>query len=302
MLSLKHIRIIVIVCFTIIFVYLSSKKKKEHLTSKPYIWCYWETMEGRQKPAYIDLCHDSLQHNCKNCFQIHKLNEKSIRNYLPELNPADLDHLSIPHKTDYYRYALLEKYGGIWIDADTIISKCLCPLYKKLMESDSDYMGFGCGRSRQSCAKNPDGKNNPTNGLMISKPNTKFMNCVRKSAEEVILQKKRFNYHEIGRNVLEKCISHMNQTSDWDYIHVPALCNEYDSRGNKLNNIMKPYNVRDCSSKRYFFPLYNTAPGYPDWFKKLSKQDLLNGRGPYKYYLKEIIDEAFSKEKHILEI
>ena len=28
-----------------------------------------------------------------------------------------------------------------------------------------------------------------------------------------------------------------------------------------------------------------------------SKDDLLNGRGPYKYYLKEIIDEAFSKKE-----
>jgi hypothetical protein len=297
MLSLIHIRNLIIVCFAIIFVYLSHKKKqKEHLTSKPYIWCYWETMEGRQKPAYIDLCHDSLQHNCKNCFKIHQLNEKSIRNYLPELNPADLDHLSIPHKTDYYRYALLEKYGGIWIDADIIISKCLCPLYKQLMESPHDYMGFGCGRSRQSCSKNPDGKNNPTNWLMISKPNTKFMKCVRKSAEEVILQKKGFKYHEIGKRALEKCVQYMNQTGDWDYIHIPSSCNEYDSRGNKLNNIMKPYNVRDCSSKRYFFPLYNTAPGYPDWFKNLSKDDLINERGPQKYYLKEIIDESFSKK------
>ena len=297
MLSLKHIQNLVIVCFAIIFVYLSHKEKhKEHLTLKPRIWCYWETMEGRQKPAYIDLCYDSILHNCKNCFQIHRLDEKSIRNYLPELNPADLDHLSIPHKADYYRYALLEKYGGIWIDADIIVSKCLCPLYKKLMESSNDYMGFGCGRSRQSCSDNPDGKNNPTNWLMISKPNTKFMKCVRQSAEEVIFQKKDFKYHEIGKGALEKCISHMNQNEDWDYIHIPSSCNEYDSRGNKLNNIIKPYNVRDCSSKRYFFPLYNTAPGYPDWFKKLSKEDLLNERGPYKYYLKEIIDEAFSKK------
>ena len=76
----------------------------------------------------------------------------------------------------------------------------------------------------------------------------------------------------------------------------PSSCNEYDSRGNKLNNIMKPYNVRDCSSKLYFFPLYNTAPGYPDWFKNLSKDDLLNERGPQKYYLKEIIDEAFCRK------
>ena len=66
MLSLKHIRILIIICFAIIFVYLVGIKQKEHFTSRPHIWCYWETMEGKKKPAYIDLCHDSLQHNCKN--------------------------------------------------------------------------------------------------------------------------------------------------------------------------------------------------------------------------------------------
>ena len=63
----------------------------------------------------------------------------------------------------------------------------------------------------------------------------------------------------------------------------------------KLNNIMIPYDVKKCSEKRYFFTLYNTAPGYPDWFKDLSKDDLMNERSlnGEKYYLKDILDEAF---------
>ncbi len=287
--------------------YLYKKYHFEHFESKhqkPKIWCYWETMNGKTKPAYIDVCYDTLVHNCKNCFDIILLNESKIKNYLPNIDgDIDLSQLSIPHKTDYYRYALLEKYGGIWVDADIVVTRCLCPLYKQLLKSNKDYMGFGCGRSRRSCSLNPDGKYNPTNWLMMSKPKSEFMKCVKNNAQNVIEKEGNdFSYHEIGKVGLEKCIEKMKTNDDsWDYIHIPSTCQEYDNEGNKLNNIMKPYNIKDCSEKRYFFPLYNTAPGYPDWFKKLSKDDLLNERNPTgseKYYLKDILHEAFSKKNN----
>ncbi len=296
--------IIFIFIFSII-IYLYNKNKIEKFeNNKPKIWCYWENMNGKTKPAYIDLCYDTLLHNCKNCFDIILLNESKIKNYLPEIETEiNLSQLSIPHKTDYYRYALLQKYGGIWIDADIIVTRCLCPLYKQLLNSNKDYMGFGCGRDRKSCSLNPDGKYNPTNWLMMSKPKSKFMNCVKNNAKNVIEKEgNHFAYHEIGKVGLQKCIEKMKDNdSSWDYIHISSTCQEYDNKGKKLNNIMKPYNVKDCTEKRYFFPLYNTAPGYPNWFKNLSKDDLLNERTPKgesKYYLKDILNEAFSKKNN----
>jgi hypothetical protein len=315
--------ILIILFFSFIY-FKNIKNVKEtfnNIKEKPKIWCYWETMKGKKKPAYIDLCYDSLLHNCTNCFDIILLNERNIETYLPNVNThipslspfsregrerrkageIDLSSLSIPHKTDYYRYALLEKYGGIWIDADIIVTRCLCPLYKQLLHSNKDYMGFGCGRSRKSCSLNPNGKYNPTNWLMMSKPKSKFMKCVNDNAQNIIQEKGNdFSYHEIGKVGLQKCIEVMqNKDNDWDYIHIPSTCQEYDDEGNKLNNIMRPYDIKKCTKKRYFFPLYNTAPGYPEWFKNLSKDDLWNERTPTdeKYYLKDILTEAFSKKE-----
>jgi hypothetical protein len=293
-----------ILILLLICLFLSFKKyyfiKETFDNQKPKIWCYWETMKNKKKPAYIDLCYDSLLHNCKDCFDIILLNEHNIHTYLPHKD-IDLSSLSIPHKTDYYRYALLEKYGGIWVDADIIITQCLCPLYKQLLHSNKDYMGFGCGRSRKSCSLNPNGKYNPTNWLMMSKPKSEFMKCVKDNATNVIQEKGNdFSYHEIGKDGLQKCIEVMqNKDNDWDYIHIPSTCQEYDDEGHKLNNIMAPYDIKKCSKKRYFFPLYNTAPGYPEWFKNLSKDDLWNERSPTneKYYLKDILHEAFSKKE-----
>ncbi len=304
----KYIFLFLILLFIIYIIYNKIYNKYNYNenfynnNNKPKIWCYWETMINKKKPAYIDLCYDTLIHNCKDCFDIILLNEKNIYNYLPNLkDEIDLSTLSIPHKTDYYRYALLEKYGGIWIDADIIVTRCLCPLYKELLHSNKDYMGFGCGRSRSSCSLNPNGKNNPTNWLMMSKPKSDFMNCVKENAKNVIGEKGNdFSYHEIGKVGLNKCIEKMRSKDlNWDYIHIPSTCQEYNDKGEKLNNIMIPYDVKKCSEKRYFFPLYNTAPGYPDWFKDLSKTDLMNERSlnGEKYYLKDILDEAFLKKE-----
>ncbi len=266
-------------------------------TNKPKIWCYWETMKNKKKPGYIDLCYKSLIHNCSDCFEIIQLNESNIKKYLPEKSKLDLSHLSLPHKTDFYRYQLLYKYGGIWIDADIICLKCLCPLYKKLLNSEKDYMGFGCGRSRKSCSLNPDGKGDPTNWLMMSKPKTKYMKCVKDESESIILNKQEFSYHGIGKNLLKTCIKTMDK--NWDYIHIPSTCQEYDKNGTKLNNIFEKFEVKDCSDERYFFPLYNTAPGYPQWFKDLSEKEIMENKN-INENLKYIIHQAFSKKNNCL--
>ena len=85
----------------------------------------------------------------------------------------------------------------------------------------------------------------------------------------------------------------MNKNKSWVYEHIPSKCQEYDSSGKKLNNIMIDFNWKDCEKERIFFPLYNTAPGYPDWFKELTVDELKNNES----YLKPIIEIAFSNNK-----
>jgi hypothetical protein len=81
----------------------------------------------------------------------------------------------------------------------------------------------------------------------------------------------------------------MNKDSIWKYEHIPSKCQEFDTKGNKLNNIMIKFDWEDCEEERIFFPLYNTAPGYPDWFKELTEDELKNNNS----YLKPLIDKAF---------
>ena len=282
----------------LIFIYLNQKKhllefftNTSDLKEKPNIWMFWETLPQKQKPGYIDLCYESIKHNCGNCFKINYLNEKNIHSYLPELNQYDLSHLKIQHKADFYRYLLLNKYGGLWIDADILVLKCLCPLMKQL--NTHDYIGFGCGYNKKMCSKLGNGHGSPLNWMMGSKPNSEYLKCIISEIEPIIKHKSNFKYHDIGRETLRKCAQKLNKEKKWDYYHVPSTCNEYDEHGNKLNKIFKKFKDSKCSKDRYFFPFYNTAPGYPQWFKDLSAENIKKIDLP----IQPIIKEAFKMKK-----
>jgi mannosyltransferase OCH1-like enzyme len=272
----------------------NDKDKDKDKDNNKTIWMYWETLPGKKKPGYIDLCINSVKHNCSKCFDIIVLDNKKIVKYLPEIENVNLSYLNLPQKVDYYRYLLLEKYGGIWIDADILVLKCICPFYDKL--KSYDYVGFGCGHDQKTCNLNMNGHSKPLNWFMISKKNTEFMKCIKNKAEEKInesnLNKQKLPYHSIGKVILSECYDKLHKTNSWDYYHVPSKCQEYDTKGNKLNNIMIDFNWKDCEKDRIFFPLYNTAPGYPDWFKNLTENELKTK----KTYLKPIIDMAFSQK------
>ena len=282
-------------------IYLNSEtpiQYKPELKDTPLIWQYWETLQGKTRPGYIDLCMNSVKHNCGKCYTIIHLNNKNIYDYLPEIKDIDFSNLNLPQKVDYYRYALLEKYGGVWLDADILVLKCICPFYKKLNEKNN-YVGFGCGFDNKTCSNTLYGYSKPLNWFMISRANTPFIKCVRNRSLKKILDSNENNsrlpYHSIGKELLSSCYNKLNKETKWTYTHIPSKCQEYDTKGNKLNDIMKEFNWQDCKEDRIFFPLYNTAPGYPDWFKNLSEIQLKNDDS----YLRPIIDMAFEEKENL---
>ena len=266
--------IIIILIIILIFLILNYLLRPtiEKYSNRPIIWAYWETLPGKSKPGYIDLCLESIQHNCSKCFDIKILDNNTIYNFIPEIKEYDLSRLPVQQKVDIYRYFLLYKYGGIWLDADTLVIKCFCKYYKLL--DKHDYIGFGCGYDKSECRKLESGYGKPINGIMISRPKTSYLKCIIDNCIES-LKNDNLDYHDLGRVLMSKCYDKLSKESDWKYHHVPSKCQEYDSKGNKLNNIFKPFNIEDCKEERVFFPLYNTAPGYPEWFKKLSKDELM---------------------------
>ena len=291
---INSIVLLIFLVLVIIYIYQLYKKYNksyiESFSNKPYIWMFWETLPGKKKPGYIDLCYKSVVHNCSNCFNIVYLNESNIKNYIPEIKEYNTEKLKIQHKADLYRYLLLNKYGGLWIDADILVLKCLCKYYKNL--KNYDYVGFGCGYNKKFCSKSLYGYGSPLNWMMGSKPNTKYLQCILSNVKSKLNNSDKVQYHEIGRKVLKDCHDKLRESENWSYYHVPSKCNEYDINGNKLNNIFTNIDNSKCENERYFFPFYNTAPGYPQWFKNLSADEILE----YNLPINNIIKEAFSSK------
>jgi len=280
------IQILLIITVIVIVFFLVNNHKHHELFNtprkKPYLWMYWQDkIPGVKKPSYLDLCLKTVYKHCSKDFNIRLLNENTISNYLHNLRP-DLDKkLGINQKTDYFRVLLLFKYGGVWMDVDTIVIKSLKPMMTKLKKYD--FIGFGCHGERK-CIKKKNGYPYPANWVMISRKGSKLMQLVSQYQDKILDNlgdKHSKNYFELGRNVLWKAISHLKKTDPtWNYYHYPSTCIERNTKGIKLiNKISISDTLIDpkCKKKYIFVPIYNTAPGFPKWFKKMSESEILKG-------------------------
>ncbi len=112
---------------------------------KPYLWVYWENLNGAKTPAHISLCRKTLIKHCHSSFNIVELDEKKIHQYIPNLKKIEeilgIGNLIIQQKVDFYRILLLYEYGGFYLDADMIVMKDLKDITDKLKQYD--YVGFG---------------------------------------------------------------------------------------------------------------------------------------------------------------
>ena len=268
--------IFIILIYLIIFTYLIVKKNKNNVETftdgKPNIWLYWENKPGKNKPDYLNLCYDTIKKHCSKTFNIHLLDEKKIFKYLPDSRKDLHLKLNIPQKTDYYRYRLLYKYGGIWIDSDTIVMKDLGEIIDKL--NKYDYVGFGC--HYKDCRDG--GYPRPANWVMASRKNGILVKALVDESERII-NKKKIRYHDLGREMIWRKIDELRSKSDWDYYHYDSKCLERDSRDRKLRNHISISNEdvdKNCLDKHLFIPIYNTAPGFPDWFVKMDKKQIMD--------------------------
>lgn len=257
--------------------------------NKYNIWTYWEILPGKVKPEYIDLCLETLiKHNDK-YFNIIQLNEKNIYNYLPNLR-NDLNKLKIAQKTDYIRVALLAKYGGIWIDADTIVMQNLLPIKSKL-DQGYDYVGFGC--SYNKCF---NGYPKPSNWLMASQPNSILMNNLLNNLNKKLDNKKDgYDYFDLGKIPLWDEIDKLIKTN-YKYYHFDAKYDgSRDINGkwvNVENHISEtPTKLVDENNLLIVFLENNKFSGDNpkyNFFSKLTKDQILTG----KYWISSLFRKS----------
>ncbi len=116
----KNIIILVILIVLVVLLIITYKKKTNKIqqinqvnsSNYNYFWVYWDDLNGRDnRPAYIDLCLQTIKKHTTKDFNLVMLSKENIDNYLPELvelrKQVDLDKLVLAQKVDLYRIMLL---------------------------------------------------------------------------------------------------------------------------------------------------------------------------------------------------
>jgi hypothetical protein len=86
------------------------------------IWSYWDTPEC---PIIVKLARHTWYKNNPN-YLICILTNDTLKNYLAiNTFPKKYNQCSIQRKTDVIRLALLEKYGGFWLDSTILLNESL---------------------------------------------------------------------------------------------------------------------------------------------------------------------------------
>lgn len=101
------------------------------------IWAYWN---GATVPLLIQRCFENWRLFHPD-FAIHILDDQSVLQHIPEL-PPELQSLPVAKRSDWIRLELLHRYGGIWLDASTILTESLEWVLRQQAHSNADFIGY----------------------------------------------------------------------------------------------------------------------------------------------------------------
>jgi len=93
------------------------------------VWSYWEG----PCPAWIRACRRTITAHAP---RVRLLTPETFDRLRDRDRNIDLSGLCAPHRADYIRAFLLQRYGGLWIDADCLLMQPLQPLLDVLAVHD----------------------------------------------------------------------------------------------------------------------------------------------------------------------
>ncbi|RYF27057.1 MAG: mannosyltransferase [Comamonadaceae bacterium] len=105
------------------------------------VWTYWNS---DTLPLLIARCIDNWR-RMNPGFQVRVLNDAQVRELIPDA-PAVLAQVAPAKRADWIRLALLHRFGGIWIDASTVLTQSLDWVIDVQQQARSDLVAYYLGR------------------------------------------------------------------------------------------------------------------------------------------------------------
>lgn len=223
-----------------------------------HIFTFWEPKH--LMPAYIKLCIETWKKFLPE-YKIHIVDYSSLDSYLGEnyFDEIFFRDFSLPMQADAIRCALLHKFGGLWLDADTIITS---NEIKKYIEIPSDlvmidtHLAFIKANAKSKIIHKWENKIKES---LLFYSNQKYNpDCLKSKLDKFLhykLYKKLNNWDYLGNALLHKYLKTKNKKEFF--------------RLNKKNiNALPEIN---CPSKNDFLQNYQTF-----YFENDYSQEVLN--------------------------
>ena len=160
--------------------------EKENYNNQYNVFIYWVGNEYKLIKILRQLIYYHSFNN--NNYKIHFINENNIREYIDYI-PEIFHKLQPAHQADFVRVNVICKYGGIWLDSDTIVMNDLSSLFNIINKKD----GFLIKEY-----------NSILNGVFGSKKETPFMKYWNNKVNDILKNKKtpELRWTELGSEIL----------------------------------------------------------------------------------------------------
>ena len=214
-------------------------------------------------------------------YTIYYLNNKNIHKYI--YLPKIIYKLNPVHQADYIRVKIILKFGGIWLDSDTIVMNNLKNLFLILKH----YEGFFILENNKYLC----------NGIFGSHKNTIVMKLWSNQIDYIINNKKNITWNEIGSNILNNLYT-KNPNYFKSYKLLNGLDTIYPVNWNHCLNefIHKPYkNYKNII--RPFQPVIILVNSVYKYLENKKYEDIINGQFPLNYF----IDKSIKNNKQHIE-
>lgn len=126
-LNKRCFKFFVIFFITILIEVLNYQLSERNIeTNFHYIFTFWEPHDSL--PGYIKLCIKTWKKYLPKFYKIVVLDYQNLQDYLDFklINKILCKQMTLSFQSDAIRVAILQKYGGIWMDCDTIITNSKC--------------------------------------------------------------------------------------------------------------------------------------------------------------------------------
>lgn len=260
--------------------FCKSKSVDNYFHNNRNLFLFWIGNEYK----FIKILRNIIYLHSKNGkgYKVHLITHENIENYIDKL-PEKFYDLLPAHQADYIRVYVIYKYGGIWLDSDTLIMDSLDSLFDLIDNKDGFFI-------RQN-------NNILCNGIFGSKKKTNIMKKLLENINLRLAKNDKLEWTAIGNSMLQKFFN-SNPNLFKNYKIFDGLNNLYPINwDNCVTEFLdKPYDNYKKIIRNYQ-PLIVLVNSVYKNLENKNERDILNGKMPLNYF----INKSFENMKHLID-